>query len=474
MAVAIDVMPDAAQVDSAVLSHTDLPGEAVSAWLASGGIVTADYRRDAESFSRQWRIGAELLARLPSKLKRSDVEAKAAAAILERDRTARTKFLAAHAETVYRRLTDDLSKFKRVEQLVRDAAVLLPGLVPDDQRLAQENAVQQQHKDGVEVDQGLLLSHILAHETCGMHLCHAMLLPHPQALDMRRRFEEHGKLALDGATIERRGKAALVTMRNPRFLNAEDEATLDGLEIAADLAVLDPATDIAILRGDIVEHTKYKGRRLFSAGINLTHLYHGKISYVWYIKRDMGFVNKLFRGLARTDVSPDELAGGTIEKPWIAAVDGFAIGGGCQLLLAVDYVLAASDAYMTLPARKEGIIPGAANLRLWRFTGDRIARQAILYGRRLDCDTPEGRLICDEVAPPASLDAALDVVVDGFTSSGVVSAAGNRRALRVSQEPLDMFRRYMAVYAREQAYCHFSSALIANLERNWNAQNRAP
>jgi thioesterase DpgC len=141
-------------------------------------------------------------------------------------------------------------------------------------------------------------------------------------------------------------------------------------------------------------------------------------------------------------------------------------------LLTLDYVLAANDAYMTLPARKEGIIPGAANLRLWRFTGDRIARQAILYGRRLDCDTPEGRLICDEIASPAAFESALDTIIEGFTSSGVVSAAGNRRALRVGQEPLDLFRRYMAVYAREQAYCHFSPALIANLERNWNAHNR--
>jgi thioesterase DpgC len=55
----------------------------------------------------------------------------------------------------------------------------------------------------------------------------------------------------------------------------------------------------------------------------------------------------------------------------------------------------------------------------------------------------------------------------------VVSAAGNRRAIRIGQEPLDLFRRYMAVYAREQAWCHFSPALIANLERNWNAHNRA-
>ena len=468
------VAGDENQIDADALANAGLPHEAVSAWLAGGDTLTGDYRRDAENFARRWRIGAELLSLLPTKASRSEAGAKAAAAILERDRAARTKFLTRHVETVYRRLTDDFARFKRVENLVRDAAAVLPGLVPDDTRLAQENALRQQHKDGAEIDQGLFLSHVLAHERCGAHLCHAMLLPHPRTFEERRRFEANGKLALEGATLERRGKAALVTMRNPRFLNAEDEGTLDGLEIAADLAVLDPATDIAILRGDTVEHSKYRGKRLFSAGINLTHLYHGRISYVWYIKRDMGFVNKLFRGLARPDANPDELAGGTIEKPWIAAVDGFAIGGGCQLLLAVDYVLAASDAYMTLPARKEGIIPGAANLRLWRFTGDRIARQAILYGRRLDCDTPEGRLICDEVAPPAALDAALDTVVDGFTSSGVVSAAGNRRAIRVSQEPLDTFRRYMAVYAREQAYCHFSPALIANLERNWNAQNRAP
>ena len=90
-------------------------------------------------------------------------------------------------------------------------------------------------------------------------------------------------------------------------------------------------TDIAVLRGDTVEHPKYRGRRLFSAGINLTHLYRGRIAYVWYIKRDMGLVNKLFRGVARPDLSPDELTGGTTEKPWVGVVEGFAIGGGCQL-----------------------------------------------------------------------------------------------------------------------------------------------
>jgi len=221
-----------------------------------------------------------------------------------------------------------------------------------------------------------------------------------------------------------------------------------------------------------VEHAKYRGPRLFGAGINLTHLYHGRIPFVWFLKRDLGFVHKFFRGVARPDALPDDVHGTGIEKPWIAAVDGFAIGGHCQILLTMDYVLAAKDAYLTLPARKEGIIPGAANLRMPRFVGDRIARQAIQYERKLNCDSPEGRLMCDEIAAPGEMDAALDRVIAGLTSSGAVSATANRRAIRVGEEPLDIFRKYFSAYARDQAYCHFSPALIANLEREWNAHNR--
>jgi thioesterase DpgC len=71
------------------------------------------------------------------------------------------------------------------------------------------------------------------------------------------------------------------------------------------------------------------------------------------------------------------------------------------------------------------------------------------------------------------MDAALQDVIDRLTSSGVVSAASNRRAFRIAHEPLDLFRSYMAVYAREQSMCHFSPALIRNLEDHWNAQQRA-
>jgi thioesterase DpgC len=299
-----------------------------------------------------------------------------------------------------------------------------------------------------------------------------MMLPRPETLDCLPYFRKHGEVDLGAAAVMRLGKASVVEMRNARFLNALDDTMLDALETVVDLAILDQETNVAVLRGGVVEHQKYSGRRVFSSGINLTHLYYGKISYLFYIKHILGFENKIYRGIAQPDLPPDEIIGATTEKPWIAAVDAFAIGGGCQHLLVMDYVLAAVNAYMTLPARKEGIIPGAANMRLPRFTGDRIARQAIMYGRRLNCDSPEGRLICDEIAPPHDMDAALSRVIDGLTNSGVVSAVANRRGFRVAQEPLELFLNYLAVYAREQAYCHFSPALVANLEQYWNARTR--
>ena len=81
-------------------------------------------------------------------------------------------------------------------------------------------------------------------------------------------------------------------------------------------------------------------------------------------------------------------------------------------------------------------------------------------------------MICDEVVPPDEMDAAIARVIDRLTGSGAVGAIGNRRALPRRPEPLDIFRRYAALYAREQAYCHFSPALISNLERYWNAMQR--
>ncbi|MDE2227923.1 MAG: enoyl-CoA hydratase/isomerase family protein [Alphaproteobacteria bacterium] len=467
----LSVRPNA-DVSLECLTTAGLAGSDVAAWDRSKPRTTGGFAEDRGIFVRYWHLAESLVARLPKKAQRRAAEQAAADTIKQQARAARVQFLKAHGERLYDSLTHERSEFLRLDELARAASVAVPGLVPTPEQLKVENGLPLREKEGVEIDQGLFLSAVLAGERSGNHICHAMLLPHRETRELLPKFVKSGVLDLETASVTRKNHSAVVTVHNPRYLNAEDETTINAMEICVDIALLDPTTSVGVLRGGLVDHSKYKDRRVFGAGINLTHLYEGRIPYLWYLRRDLGFVHKLYRGLARPDSLPDDVTGDTIEKPWIAAVEAFAIGGHCQLLLTMDYVIAERDAFMTLPARKEGIIPGMANMRLPRLTGDRIARQAIQSERRLACDSPEGRLICDEIVDPGTMDTAIDRVVEGLSSSGVISAAANRRAFRVAQEPLDMFRSYCAVYARDQAFCHFSPALIANLERHWIAQHR--
>src|SRR5215471_17592011 len=430
------------------------PGDA-TAWCVAHPELRDDFGFDSAASTHFWDLSQRLRANLPARTAR-DPDGAAASALLHRaERNLREHFLDIHVEELYGRLTARGSKFLRVDEL-----------------MAEERTRPLKEKEGLEIDHGILLSHVLAHPEAGRHLCHAMLLARAEALDLLPRLARDGSVDLGAAFVSRAGKASIVELRNPRALNALDETTLAPLETAIDLAILDPGSEVAVLRGGPVEHAKYAARRIFSAGINLTHLYQGKIPFLFYFEHTMGYEHKMVRGLAREDASPLDIAGSTIEKPWIGVVETFAIGGGCQNVLVMDFVLSQSGAYLSLPARKEGIIPGMANLRLPRFLGDRLARKAVMLGDAIDCDSPTGRMICDEVVADGEIDEALTALIDGLTDSGIVSAVGNRRQFRIGREPLDLFREYLALFAKEQADCHFSSGLISNLERYWNAQSR--
>ena len=375
------------------------------------------------------------------------------------------EILAAAGLTVavlYDELTDGMSKTVRLDELVYAAAEHVPGLVPTRAEMEAERELPLANKRGLELSQGLLLAEFLALGEQGRHLLGSMLEPMPLALERLDELRRDGSVDLGPVTVTRRGRAGILELRNPKHLNAEDGVTLGPTEAAVDLILLDPEIEVAVFRGGVVEHPRYAGERVFGTGINLTHLYHGRIDFLFYLVRDLGYVNKLYRGLA-----------GGQEKLWIAAVERFAIGGHCQLLHVVDHVLATRGSRLYLPARKEGIIPGASNLRLPRFVGDRAARQAIFSGREWIAGEPDAALLCDEVVAPEQFEAALEDRIEALTSSGLVSAVANRRAIRVGQEPLELYREYMSLYAREQAYCQLSPTLVENLERNWDAGRRS-
>ncbi|MGA2945507.1 MAG: hypothetical protein ABSE50_26115, partial [Xanthobacteraceae bacterium] len=232
----------------AILRSAGFDDLAVTEWSAAAPKRTGDFYVDQPRYVRFWQLSRDLLARLPKKPARNAAEASAAAAILAGAREPRERFLAAHCETLYDELTRERSKFIRLENLVFAAADAVPGLTPTAAQAAAEASLLQSEKDGVEIDQGIFLAHVLASETAGRHLCHAMLLPRPESTDALKKLDADGVLDFGKVSVERRGKAAVVTSKNERFLNAEDDSTLDFMEIAVDAAILDPRTDIAVLR----------------------------------------------------------------------------------------------------------------------------------------------------------------------------------------------------------------------------------
>jgi (3,5-dihydroxyphenyl)acetyl-CoA 1,2-dioxygenase len=298
-----------------IFRRAGLPAGAAAAWVKTRPRVNGALKRDSAAGTKFWQRGTALLEKLPSKPRRTPEQQLAADIILSDGRRTREEYMTRHAEAIYRKLTRNLSEHRRVDELTYAAAKLVPGLTPNKKQVDGESALMQSEKDGVEVDQGIFLAQVLAVPDTGLHLCEAMLMPKPEALERSGEFIKSGVIDFGPARVERQGKAAVVTVNNPRFLNAEDDDTLDDTETAADIAILDPLSEICVLRGTVVDHPKYKGRKIFSAGINLTHLYRGKIPFLWYIRRDMGVVNKMLRGLATGDASPDEVHGGTREKP---------------------------------------------------------------------------------------------------------------------------------------------------------------
>jgi (3,5-dihydroxyphenyl)acetyl-CoA 1,2-dioxygenase len=412
----------------------------------------------------------DLLAALPEPTLRSPEQRAAAASATDAARIRRAAFMDVHADAVYDELTDGRTRYVRLALLASRAATAFPGLVPTAERLASERGRPQSDKEGHEIDQGIFFRAILNSPSAGRHLLDAMLRPTPRALGLLPAFVRTGTADLGSVRLERTGSAVRLTMCRVDCLNAEDDRQIDDMETAVDLALLDPSVEVCLLRGGEMTHPRYRGRRVFSAGVNLKALHGGGISLVdFLLRRELGYIHKIFRGILADEGTTRWSR--TVEKPWVAAVDTFAIGGGAQILLVFDQVLAASDAYFSLPAAKEGIIPGASDFRLLRTVGPRLARQLILGGRRLRATEPEARLVFDEVHESEELDAAVERSLERLRSPAVLA---NRHMMNLAEESVDDFRRYMAEFALQQALRLYSSDVIGKVGGFSAAKSTAP
>ncbi len=413
---------------------------------AAHGQITGSLSADRRLIAAAAAHADKQLAALPAPGTRTAAQRVEAATAHDTVRRLRVQFLDAHVDEVYDQLTESRTRYLRLDALVEAAALAFSGLVPTPEQQMVEASRPQADKEGREIDEGIFVRAVLRSERAGRHLMAAMLLPTQRALRLLPEFVRTGRLEMEAVRLERGNGVARLTMCRRDCLNAEDEQQVDDMETAVDLALLDPSVRVGLVRGDVMSHPRYQGKRVFSAGINLKSLSAGGISLLGFLlRRELGYLHKIVRGLH------DDQAGRwlpPVEKPWVAAVDTFAIGGGTQLLLVVDYVLAASDAYLSLPAAQEGIVPGLANLRLRRAVGPRLARQVILGGRRIFAMESAARLLVDEVVEPEELDSAIERSLARFHGDAIVA---NRRMLNRAEESVDDLREYLAEFALVQA-----------------------
>jgi (3,5-dihydroxyphenyl)acetyl-CoA 1,2-dioxygenase len=348
-----------------------------------------------------------------------------------------------HIQDVYQALTATSRDNRRLGDLVRAAGDRLPDLLPDRATRQHDDELAPSERLRLERDQGRFLRALLRNPATAIPALTDMRAPLPESAGHAAQFQASGELVLETVTLRRAANFAELTLANTKTLNAETNQFVHDLEVAVDVVTMDPTTSVGVIRGAPMEHASYAGKRVFCAGINLKHLAAGKISYLdFLIGREAGLLSKLARGVHDPETGRD------VGRLWICVIDSFAIGGGMQLTLVVDHVIAVDDAWLSLPAATEGIVPGVANLRLPGRVGLRLARELILRGRRLSSAEAMQAGLVDAVICAADVDATVESVAAALSEPGVVP---NKLMLAHGIEPENEFAMYLADFAVVQA-----------------------
>jgi len=179
-------------------------------------------------------------------------------------------------------------------------------------------------------------------------------------------------------------RTGLITLNRPKQLNALNDALMDELGAALQAFDADDAIGCIVITGS---------EKAFAAGADIGAM--ASWTYMDVYKSD--FITRNWEAIR------------SVRKPVIAAVAGFALGGGCELAMMCDFIIAADSAKFGQPEIKLGIIPGAGGTqRLPRAVGKAKAMDLVLTGRMMDAAEAERAGLVSRVVPAAEL---LDVAL---------------------------------------------------------------
>jgi enoyl-CoA hydratase len=188
-------------------------------------------------------------------------------------------------------------------------------------------------------------------------------------------------MSFDNILLSKKNSIAYVTVNRPKVLNALNMATMEELRSAFTDIKQDPEMRVAILTGS--------GEKAFIAGADISELAgHDAVTGKQYTHRGQSVLD-LIENLG---------------KPVIACINGFALGGGCEMALACTFRLASENAKFGQPEVKLGIIPGyGGSQRLPRLVGKGVAMQLVLAGEMISAHEAHRIGLVNEITAPADL-----------------------------------------------------------------------
>lgn len=185
--------------------------------------------------------------------------------------------------------------------------------------------------------------------------------------------------AYENILLERRGRVGLITLNRPKALNALCDALIRDLGAALDELDADPAIGAIVVTGS---------ERAFAAGADIKEMKDKDFNQVY----GEDFITNGWERLAQC------------RKPTIAAVAGFALGGGCEVAMMCDMIIAAETARFGQPEITIGTIPGAGGTqRLTRAIGKAKAMDLVLTGRMMDAVEAERSGLVARIVPADKL-----------------------------------------------------------------------
>jgi enoyl-CoA hydratase len=259
----------------------------------------------------------------------------------------------------------------------------------------------------------------------------------------------------DIVTFEAHGRVAVITLNRPDARNAVNGDVANGLEAAIDRLEDDDELWVGILRAN----TEGQERPVFSAGADLKEINAGRGAT---LNTERGG----FAGFAYRER----------RKPVIAAVDGLATAGGCEIALAADLIVATTRSAFGLAEVKRNLVPGAGGLfRLPRAVGQATAMEAILTGEPIPAARAHALGMVSRLVEPGEAEAEALRLAEQITQCAPLAVWESRAVVRAAASEDDetlkqMTNRAMGVVMRSEDLGEGLTAFIEKRAPQWKAR----